>query len=130
MSAKLEKIKEAYGNHYDDCNPDENGWTDWSKGVCELFLELNDNDKIDFLNFDVSNTWRPLVLKGIENNNGWKTVGEDGYPAENQLVSIMHPRVKSVITVMYSCNVFFWEEEVCEGITRWRPLDDVPLPIY
>lgn len=68
MKSKEEVIREAYGEFYDVCSPDKNGWTltDESKAGYE-FLD----DKIEYLDFDYFNEWRPKSLKGIENNNGW-----------------------------------------------------------
>jgi len=71
---KLKAIKAAYGNYYESCNPNENGWTKWYDTARFSDLEFNVKD----------NLMRPLVLKGIENNNGWTLIeSEADLPKSN-----------------------------------------------
>ena len=74
MTAKEQKIKEAYGEYWGIVKDfvDENGWIGFHykdtgfEGGVEPFGEYETND-INDVRFD----WRPKSLQGIENNNGW-----------------------------------------------------------
>jgi len=123
---KLAKIKKAYGKHFKECDPDENGW---SKEPCGFELQLCIKDEIDYLNFDVSNTWRPLSLKGIETNNGWKTIQEHGYPKDMQKVSVITP-TDIIVDTIYISNHFKCIGTSIDNVTHWRPKEIIPLPIY
>jgi hypothetical protein len=79
---KEEIIKNAYVQYWDKVknNVDENGWCDGSYNLTYLDLELNMDD-CEFLNFDSSDIWRPISLKGIDDNNGWiKIESKDDLP--------------------------------------------------
>jgi len=68
---KKDKIKEAYGEHWEyfkDKQFDENGYS--------MFEEKDDKHKIwEQITLDshpyANRVYRPSLLKGIENNNGW-----------------------------------------------------------
>lgn len=64
---KQEKIKEAYGKDWEIVknNVDENGWLDpyFNLKYFESFLDCDvERNK---------NLFRPIILKSVENNNGW-----------------------------------------------------------
>ena len=67
---KQESIKNAYGEYWEQCKIDENGWCDYD----------------DWLNFIGQSIYydlfdwkmRPKSLFGIDNNNGWIRIEEDG----------------------------------------------------
>lgn len=74
---KEEKIKEAYGNHWDFFKEkvNENGWIKdrdfwgvWPEDMNKINWQTTDHEN------DYYDTRRPLSLKGIENNNGWITI--------------------------------------------------------
>jgi hypothetical protein len=75
---KQEKIREAYGEHFESVKDyvDENGWCDLS--IMPLKWKLSETTDIDIEDF----TWfRPKSLAGIEDNNGWiKIESEDDLP--------------------------------------------------
>jgi hypothetical protein len=74
---KQEVIKNAYGEFYEICEPDENGWSIIWESV--LFYELEEAKiEIEYLEFNSSNIWRPKTLSGIETNNNWIRIEEDG----------------------------------------------------
>lgn len=64
---KEDKIKEAYGEIYDDfkMSIDENGWSNYRIKRFFKGSEIQSMIKGDKL------IYRPKSLKGIENNNGW-----------------------------------------------------------
>ena len=76
---KEEKIREAYGIHFNKCSPDENGWSKYQLNENkELISEFAINSVLpcEFNNFRQDNAnhiycIRPVLLQGIENNNGW-----------------------------------------------------------
>lgn len=76
---KQQKIKEAYGEYYEKCNPDKNGWSVKRKGIG--FEQLKKQIPLEYDKPHNAYAFRPLFLKGIENNNGWiKIEIEDDLP--------------------------------------------------
>lgn len=75
---KQEKIKEAYGIHFEEVkySVDENGWV--SFGNSNAFrLDGKMEQEVDSYN----GKFRPKSLQGIENNNGWvKIESENDLP--------------------------------------------------
>jgi len=62
---KQEVIREAYGEHFEKCNPDENGWTDYRVVMThpsKIFKSWETKEQYWF---------RPRQLEGLEANNGW-----------------------------------------------------------
>lgn len=82
---KEEKIKEAYGDYWNDYNKyvNENGWlTSLNSEIhyClttqgRILRALNDKSNIDF--DEVHDSLRPKSLQGIEDNNGWIKIEND-----------------------------------------------------
>lgn len=76
---KLKAIQDAYGEYWEICNPDKNGWTKYSEVKNE---EVNMHDSfVEFTDtcLDIElESWRPKSLSGIENNLGWIRIEEDG----------------------------------------------------
>lgn len=73
---KEEKIKEAYGEHWRKAQHyvDEYGWIRWDKlWAIGMFKESQLEWK------DISKFYRPIMLQGIENNNGWSVLNEESY---------------------------------------------------
>lgn len=60
---KEEKIKEAYGEYYDLCKPNEYGWS--------LSKDFKFFNMFKYHPDYTPSRFRPVELKGIENNNGW-----------------------------------------------------------
>lgn len=84
--AKQNAIKEAYGDYFERCKPDEDGWSYEKQhfNICTLFFCMNSEQKTYG---DVPNNymkcWRPKSLSGIEDNNGWiKNESEEDLPKE------------------------------------------------
>ena len=72
-NAKQQAIINAYGEYFERCNPDENGWTKYMYD--ENGLTLSGFEPLG--EYQTKNhfigvyEWRPEQLSGIENNNGW-----------------------------------------------------------
>lgn len=82
---KEEKIKEAYGNHWELVKDyvDNNGWVfDLTVVVInDIAFEFYKNDNLQRI--PITKEWRPKSLSGIENNRGWiKIESEDDLPKE------------------------------------------------
>lgn len=74
---KEEKIKEAYGKHWQNVKNCicENGWVNRDVLIID---DINDFDTKSF--FTINDSVRPKSLKGIETNNGWiKIESEEQY---------------------------------------------------
>ncbi len=139
MKAKNKVIQDAYGEYYEKCKPDENGW---SNEICDFFLDLNDNGEIDYWNFDVNNMWRPLTLKGIENNNGWiKIESEKDLPKKSLLFWVklnsegikefFHNKTSDGITYnRFMPNSEFYIEEWMKYVTHYQLAITPPKPLY
>lgn len=123
MTAKQQSIKAAYGRYWDEVKKhvDINGWTRMGvMGPPEgMFIETND----DF------HAWRPLALKGIESNNGWHRIdGPDDLPKvagkylfransglNEKAYYNGHPETRGFFANIY---------------THWRPVEEIPEPVY
>ena len=96
---KEQKIKEAYGEYYSQCKPDENGWStydSWFKYIGnKIDYEYSDNRIMNI---------RPKSLSGIETNNGW-----DKIESEKDLPDITGE------------NIIFYRN----GLTTTYPSEDV-----
>ncbi|MBO9612521.1 MAG: hypothetical protein J7619_07495 [Dyadobacter sp.] len=70
--------------------------------------------------------WRPVGLVGIEDNNGWYRFDKDK-PLKNQEVHAMQAGKHYVgkITVFDPKNDYYERT-----YSHWRPLEEMPLPIY
>jgi len=89
--SKEEKIKEAYGEYWDDVKNhiDENGWVNL-RIAPEYFLR---DKKFDAFDKGKERLLRPISLKGIENNNGWISVlSENDLPNENCFIECISNR--------------------------------------
>lgn len=139
--AKQQAIRKAYGEYYDKCEPDENGWTSllikgWNvvEKIQEYYpffnedeWEYEDNDPF-FKSAMVM--FRPKSLSGIESNNGWHRIdGPEDLPKvagdyrfkrldnkRNEVAYyIAHPDGDKWFALFY---------------THWRPVEEVPEPVY
>jgi hypothetical protein len=69
---KKEKIvQSAYGNLYEKYKININKYSGFTDTKEEKLGFSPLSDEIEYLDFTCSNLWRPISLKGIENNNGW-----------------------------------------------------------
>jgi len=135
---KEEKIQEAYGEYFDKCNPDENGWSKYQLNENqELISGFNINSILncDFNNFRQDNAKliycvRPILLQGIENNNGWiKIESEDDLPKnENDNMNWAANENGMFDFVISSFEVIAkWKNRTC---THYQPIIKPQPPIY
>lgn len=77
---KEQKIQEAYGSNWELIKPyvNEDGWFIWTE-ECPVNLVITGfeyNKNLD--------SYRPMILKGIESNNGWISIeSEKDFPTED-----------------------------------------------
>lgn len=86
---KQEKIQEAYGEHWDNVKyfVYENGWCSTRKNID--FENIRQSFEIEYKRFTTYH-WRPISLKGIENNNGWiKIESEADLPKEKKYLFLI-----------------------------------------
>lgn len=74
--AKQKAIQDAYGEYFEQCNPDENGWAGYNS--YEVIGINIFGSEAECKNLGV---WRPLSLQGIEDNRGWIAI-ERGLPED------------------------------------------------
>lgn len=89
---KLEHIQKAYGEHWDIVKDhvSENGWISVN-ALLEKKFPLMKHIKCEPDDWEDICAYRPIVLNGLENNNGWITLKEDGsnIPTENTLYDLV-----------------------------------------
>lgn len=125
---KEEKIKEAYGNYYEELKDAmcTNGWVD--------------NRHYDFRNYDIeldfsdyNYKWRARNLKEIENNNGWIKVKDKTDLPQSETWNYD-------IYYLYEDGTYFYDKSLTlnkvkslykqKKLTHWRETDEVPKPLY
>jgi hypothetical protein len=129
MNSKEQKIKAEYGEYYEACNPDNQGWSnvDEALGGYE-FLDEN----IEYLDFESSGKWRPKSLQGIENNLGWiKIESEDDLPKEDKKTAVWVIDKQGQI----KCDIYHnnWENQTkwfIETFTHYKIIDIPKPPLY
>jgi hypothetical protein len=134
---KQEKIKEAYGEYWEEIRSfvNDEGYFDNIR-----FSELkNYRVKLDYCDFDMNNNdfyvpmWRPKSLQGIENNNGWiKIESEADFPKETRNTQYhvfkFSNQYKHIINNFSESEVkYLWEQE---EITHYQPITKPQPPIY
>jgi hypothetical protein len=124
---KLEKIQEAYGEHWETVKNyiDENG--NFSKvDLLISGLKYYELSSISFNHNDT--TFRPKSLQGIENNNGWiKIESEDDLPKKLGEFDFMYE--DRIIRMGF--NPKFEDLKNCTKVyTHYRPIEKPQPPIY
>lgn len=106
---------------------DKTGWIHgyFCNGVDDIINDFGDiTDKIDYdIEFDGVGKFRPKTLRGIEYNNGWIKIGEDGIiPYEGNIWGLTED----------GKVFFFGEDEFIEKgwLTHYQPIEKPELPIY
>ena len=126
---KQEKIQESYGEYFDLCAPEmNNGWSVKRKGIG--FEKLKKQIELQYNQSHNAYAFRPKLLQGIENNNGWiKIENEKDLPKED-----------------CDCMLYFSDSEIrCDRflfnhknfrtthyryVTHYKPIKKPQPPIY
>lgn len=120
MKTKQQAIQDAYGENYEKCNHDENGWT---SGNWDLFVRL------DGITKPRSNgtKWRPKTLQGIENNNGWiKIESDDDLPKDENSFWVVTDDEEIVEMEYFPKYKSFTEL----GVTHYQRIEKPKPPIF
>lgn len=139
---KQDKIQAAYGEHWQSIKDrvDENGWLNlgWNNSDEEAMQEaLGDwglkAEDGDTRNSDISygegiDFWRPEILRGIDDNNGWiKLESESDLPKTIGKYWVIRRNVNGIEEGFYYAP----EAERWLGIiTHYQPIIKPKLPIY
>lgn len=127
MKTKLELIKDVYGPYYERYTPDENGW---SIGTCLLIkdrtrfreeMQVVDTKERPYIK------WRPITLKGLEDNNGWTSISEHGVPKEKGDYWVVELGKAHIFRFNPNreVSVIVWNRR----FTHWKPIDS-RLPLH
>lgn len=130
---KEEKIREAYGEHFDKikCVLDANGWILMTISITrEISIEferqvrVHENNTYGFPTMCV----RPKSLQGIENNNGWiKIESEDDLPKEEYELYFVTGSNTNVHQCIYHIGI---KEYWLKTFTHYQPIQKPQPPIY
>lgn len=128
---KEEKIKEAYGEYWESVKllTDKNGF------ICQSTLFFPETEMMDKMEIQVKPFppdgrcyWRPMVLKGIENNNGWiKIESEEDLPERGYYEVIERATGKPLRA---SLNNEFGTLILVHYYSHYQPIIDIDLPLY
>lgn len=125
-TAKQKAIREAYGENFEKCNPDENGWVNYYKCKPET-IGLNSWD----IDRDIiEGEYRLTTLRFIEINRGWtKIESEKDYPKEpNMYWVIMNG---NITTLCFDEEDGFFKEHLTNlKPTHYQPIINPEPPIY
>ncbi len=118
---KQESIKEAYGEYYKKCNPNENGWIDY-----DIWFQLIGH-KIDY-DYSLNQMFiRPKSLSGIENNNGWDKFNNEQL-TEDMDCYVINPQGNIVILSSNVINSI--SKDRLANITHYQIISEPKPPIY
>lgn len=122
---KQQAIKAAYGQWYEECKPDENGW---STNVTMETLFFTGRSEVVLFPSKYVEKWRPESLSGIENNRGWTRIeNEEDMPKEPGHYFVMD------IFRTQPCIIVFEEtlkKNWLEVVTHYQPIYTPQPPIF
>jgi len=127
MSTKEQKIKEAYGEHWENFNDSAKQCALKHDGFISSILEHRLTD-IETEYSDSKRAWRPKSLSGIENNNGWIRIeSEADLIVEEGYYAVFNTRFKgneiSIIQIVIPYKLDSY-------ITHYQPIIKPEKPIY
>ncbi|HEX7844355.1 MAG TPA: hypothetical protein VF476_01065 [Chitinophagaceae bacterium] len=131
-NTKEEAIKAAYGDNYEKYKDDIdfNGYTSLSEDLLGFDFLAED---VEYFDFESSNKWRPAILSGIENNNGWRKItNQKSLPKPNCEEDIWLLSREGGISIASSALLkhadiaAYW---IANNIA-WQPVSKPELPIY
>lgn len=126
---KEKAIREAYGEHWEQCKYkiDSDGWLECHelkpslRMISDLLLEGKVNNPYKF---------RPKSLQGIETNNGWTRIeSEADLPTETKSYHVMY-KDGSIIQHHFSTKSDFDRILFLEEFTHWQEILIPNQPIY
>lgn len=124
---KEERIQEVYGEYFEICIPDKNGWSLFNKftktNICYKTIEVT----------ECGLRWRPKFLQGIENNFGWtKIESEEDLPKETEIHyhglmdgNYIVFNLKSPINTKA-----LFKDFIKDKVTHYQPIQKPELPLY
>lgn len=131
---KQEKIKEAYGEYFDEMKPwiNENGWFDKNAFYSKNFFFKYDDLKLFFSHKE--DFMIPVSIAEIENNNGWiKLESEDDLPKERgSFWTFIEGKEVAVEFSMNTFNTFDDMEFTFDNgkVTHYQSLTKPNEPLY
>lgn len=133
---KLESIKRAYGEIWESVKEfiDENGWLKFrvvghgvNYGVGpEVFSESMEHYEYKSMNQGL-NDWRPATLRGIEDNHGWHSIEEEGFPTESGWYFLSGGNETIAIAPLHVETGIEYIKSIC---THWQLIKHPEKPIY
>lgn len=132
---KKEKIKEAYGSAFSEIKViKDNGWSKGTRNILE-------KHKIIFDCIDIGeeeNLYRPRVLAGIDDNNGWIKVTDKDFPFKKDnhfkyLICLDNKPWIELYTAQKVNNLYEKYKKSFNGrinITHIKPIEIPKPPIY
>ena len=129
---KQEAIKKAYGEYYNDLRiviEHTHGWC--KQNLKKYFGEDNIQSKIK----KESLVYRPISLSGIESNNGWIRIEEDGsnLPKEKTKCHFIIRGFEENEYLGYFEFNLFWNKDQAYSlkiVTHYQPIIKPKPPIY
>ena len=126
---KQEIIKKEYGDNFESCKPDENGWCNEHKFIVAFGFFNEDYDETNHQRDKI----RLKSLQGIEDNNGWiKIESESDLPKEKGNFYTMDRFYET-----NPCMEFFDPDNLVSMNERWmyrfthyQPIIKPKPPIY
>jgi hypothetical protein len=125
---KSEKIKESYGDAYEALSPyiDVNGWV--RAANLKFYSNGNLPFKTETIVMDGWDWYRPLIIQGINDNNGWTKLESESDLPKSQAFYNFIKQNGDMDREFFSPGLF--EKQTTEYYTHWRPISDIRKPIY
>lgn len=142
-SNKREYVRKAYGKYWEihKDNVDENGWSYLGNNTrllndydCSLVGEWQQKGYDPFKTGENSHIQqvyvRPKSLQGMENNNGWFSIEEHGFPSDDTVEYENISSINGLIgkTTLTAHQVYLYHN--AGMITHYRPVTKQVLPLY
>ena len=140
MKTKQQAIQEAYGEHWELFENDEQEKILRNNGFCLLFshplhFELSKFMEIETFAYGIGTSWRPKSLQGIENNNGWlKIESEDDLPKDLTKCHFIIRGYENNNYIGHYYDGLFWnshnEAYSWQVVSHYQPIEKPKPAIY
>lgn len=132
MNSKQECIAKAYGEYWEVVKDfvNELGWCYQRRNIG--FDKLSKEIMIEFNGYD----FRPIILKGLENNNGWiKIESEDDLPEQGGSYYVTrHGKIETAVYVKNNRWLVngndYPKTTIRHSITHYQPIEKPKPPLY